>query len=68
MKPVPVDVQKGLYKQEEQSCNEKVQDLMYKIHEKNSHATHIRDLEVYKKDDGAWSSCYRLKYGLEIAR
>lgn len=68
MKSLPASVKQGLYKQDESGCNVKVRDLVAVIPEKNPSATHIRDLEIFKKDDGLFSSCYRLRYGLEISQ
>ncbi|TGK58771.1 hypothetical protein EHQ27_15465 [Leptospira wolffii] len=68
MKPLPPSVKQGLYKQDEIGCGKKIREVLNAIPEKNPSATHIRDLEIYKKDDGLFSSCYRLNYGLEISQ
>ncbi len=68
MKPIPPSVKKGLYKQNEIACGQKIRDVLPLIPSQNPSATHIRDLEIYKRDDGLFSSCYRLNYGLEISQ
>ncbi|WP_243393253.1 hypothetical protein [Leptospira perolatii] len=68
MNEVPESVRRGLYKQDEIGCGVPLRELMVQISEKNPNATYIRDLEVYKKDDGLFGSCYRLRYGLEISQ
>ncbi|WP_246835011.1 hypothetical protein [Leptospira langatensis] len=67
MDQIPPGVQRGLYKQDEKACGESIRNILVRIPRKNPSATHIRDLEILKKDDGLFSSCYRLHYGLEIS-
>ncbi|TGJ99721.1 hypothetical protein EHO59_17990 [Leptospira semungkisensis] len=67
MNQIPPGVQQALYKQDEKACGDSVRNILLRIPQKNPSATHIRDLEILKKEDGLFSSCYRLHYGLEIS-